>query len=142
MRFSPGQSLKGVQINKVFIGSCTNSRISDLRIAAQIFKGRKVDPSVTVLVVPGSQQVKKQAEEEGLADIFIESGAQWRHAGCSMCLAMNADRLVGDEICASTSNRNFIGRQGSVLGRTLLMSPAMAAVAAIQGSVGDVREWL
>lgn len=142
MKFKPGQRIKGVKIDKVFIGSCTNSRISDLRVAAGIMKGKKVASGIKVLVVPGSQQVKSQAEAEGLHEIFMESGAEWRHAGCSMCLGMNPDRLIGDEICASTSNRNFIGRQGSPTGRTLLMSPAMAAAAAIEGFVVDVRQWV
>jgi 3-isopropylmalate/(R)-2-methylmalate dehydratase large subunit len=142
MGFQSGQSLKNQKIDVVFIGSCTNSRITDLREAAGLLKGKKIAPNTHVLVVPGSQSVKKQAEEEGLHDVFLSAGAEWRDAGCSMCLAMNTDKLVGNQLCASTSNRNFIGRQGSPTGRTLLMSPAMAAAAAITGCVTDVRELL
>lgn len=139
MKFSPEQPIAGTPVDVVFIGSCTNSRLSDLREAAQVFKGRRIAKGKKVIVVPGSQQVKTAAEAEGLHEIFASAGAEWRHAGCSMCLAMNPDRLVGDQICASTSNRNFMGRQGSPTGRTLLMSPAMAAAAAITGQVTDVR---
>jgi len=142
MKFSPGMSLIGQKIDVAFIGSCTNSRISDLREAARYMAGKKVAAHVQAIVVPGSQQVKKQAEEEGLDRVFKDAGAQWRDAGCSMCLAMNPDKLVGDQLCAATSNRNFMGRQGSTTGRTLLMSPAMAAVAAITGHVQDVREFI
>jgi 3-isopropylmalate/(R)-2-methylmalate dehydratase large subunit len=142
MGFQSGQSLKNQKVDVVFIGSCTNSRITDLREAAGLLKGKKVAPNTHVLVVPGSQNVKKQAEEEGLHDIFLTAGAEWRDAGCSMCLAMNTDKLIGNQLCASTSNRNFIGRQGSPTGRTLLMSPAMAAAAAMTGCVTDVRELL
>jgi len=142
MKLTPGQPIEGVGVDVVFIGSCTNSRISDLREAAAILNGKKVHPKVKVLVVPGSQQVKDQAEAEGLNTVFSEAGAEWRNPGCSMCLAMNPDQLVGDQICASTSNRNFMGRQGSPTGRTLLMSPAMAAAAAITGYVTDVRKWI
>ena len=134
--------IKGLKIDVAFIGSCTNGRISDLREAARVAQGNKVDPRVRALVVPGSQQVRAQAETEGLHEIFLEAGFEWRAAGCSMCLAMNPDKLVGREICASSSNRNFKGRQGSPTGRTLLMSPAMVAAAAIHGSVADVREML
>ena len=137
-----GQAIAGTPIDVAFIGSCTNSRISDLREAAGVARGRQVDPRVRALVVPGSEQVKLQAESEGLDKIFSEAGFQWREAGCSMCLAMNPDKLVGREICASSSNRNFKGRQGSASGRTLLMSPAMVAAAAIHGKVTDVREML
>jgi len=137
-----GQAIAGTPIDVAFIGSCTNSRISDLRAAAEVARGRRVDPRVRALVVPGSEQVKLQAESEGLDKIFTEAGFQWREAGCSMCLAMNPDKLVGREICASSSNRNFKGRQGSASGRTLLMSPAMVAAAAIHGVVIDVREIL
>jgi 3-isopropylmalate/(R)-2-methylmalate dehydratase large subunit len=140
MKLRPGQPIRGFKINVAFIGSCTNSRISDLREAAKILGGRKVAANVRTLVVPGSQQVKKQAEAEGLHEIFKSAGAEWREAGCSMCLAMNPDRLVGDQVCASSSNRNFMGRQGSPTGRTLLMSPAMVAWAAVNGAVADVRE--
>ncbi|HXL73890.1 MAG TPA: aconitase family protein, partial [bacterium] len=134
--------IKGTPINVAFIGSCTNGRISDLREAAKVAKGRKVSKSVRAFVVPGSQQVKIQAEKEGLDKIFTEAGFEWREAGCSMCLAMNPDKLQGNEISASSSNRNFIGRQGSKTGRTMLMSPAMVAAAAIEGKVADIREVL
>ena len=141
MGWEPGKPLLGTPIDVAFIGSCTNSRLSDLRAAARIAKGRKVSASVRALVVPGSVEVKLQAEKEGLDQIFTEAGFQWREAGCSMCLAMNPDKLNGREICASSSNRNFIGRQGSPGGRTLLMSPAMVAAAAVSGKVVDVREF-
>ena len=139
MNLKPGQSMDGVKIDVVFIGSCTNSRIEDLRAAANVVKDQKVSKGVRAIVVPGSQQVAKQSIKEGLDQIFIEAGLEWRQPGCSMCLAMNPDRLHGEEICASTSNRNFIGRQGSPHGRTLLMSPPMAAAAAISGAVTDIR---
>ena len=142
MAFKEGEPLTSIPVNVAFIGSCTNGRVSDLREAAHILKGKKVNQNVRAMVVPGSQQVAKQAVAEGLDKIFIEAGAEWRNAGCSMCLAMNPDRLNGNEICASSSNRNFIGRQGSPTGRTLLMSPAMVASAAIYGHVFDVREVL
>ncbi len=141
MGFDEGQAIKGVSIDVAFIGSCTNSRISDLREAARIVEGKKVNPNVQALVVPGSIKVKEQAVEEGLDKIFSDAGFEWREAGCSMCLAMNPDKLQGRELSASSSNRNFIGRQGSPVGRTLLMSPAMVAAAAIQGEVVDVREF-
>jgi 3-isopropylmalate/(R)-2-methylmalate dehydratase large subunit len=140
MDLTENQPIAGQKIDVAFIGSCTNSRISDLREAAAIAKGRKVSDGVRALVVPGSQLVAKQAEEEGLDKIFTAAGFQWREAGCSMCLAMNPDKLVGNEMSASSSNRNFKGRQGSPTGRTLLMSPAMVAAAAINGCVTDVRE--
>ncbi len=140
MGFKEGSPILGQEINVAFIGSCTNGRISDLRVAAEIAKGRKVNPKVRALVVPGSKRVAKQAEAEGLDKIFIEAGFQWRNAGCSMCLAMNSDKLKGREISASSSNRNFIGRQGSPTGRTLLMSPAMVAAAAVTGKVVDSRD--
>lgn len=140
MELQAGQSMKGVKIDVAFIGSCTNGRISDLREAAEIARGRKVAPGVKALVVPGSKLIAKQAIAEGLDKIFSEAGFEWREAGCSMCLAMNPDKLKGREICASSSNRNFKGRQGSPTGRTLLMSPAMVAAAAIEGHVTDVRE--
>ena len=136
------QPIRGVKINVAFIGSCTNGRISDLREAAAIAKGRQVAAGVKALVVPGSQLVREQAISEGLDKIFEKAGFQWREAGCSMCLAMNPDKLQGREVCASSSNRNFKGRQGSPTGRTLLMSPAMVAAAAISGCVSDVRELL
>lgn len=138
MDLQPGQKLSDVAIDKVFIGSCTNSRIEDLRAAAAIVRGRKVAAGVQALVVPGSEQVKAQAEAEGLDKIFIEAGFEWRLPGCSMCLAMNNDRLQPGERCASTSNRNFEGRQGRA-GRTHLVSPAMAAAAAITGHFADIR---
>ena len=140
MDLKPGTPLKEVKIDRVFIGSCTNGRIEDLRAAAEIARGKKVAAHVGAMVVPGSGLVKAQAEEEGLDDIFIEAGFEWREPGCSMCLAMNADRLEPGERCASTSNRNFEGRQGRG-GRTHLMSPAMAAAAAIAGHIADVREF-
>ncbi len=136
------QPIRGLKINVAFIGSCTNGRISDLREAAAIAKGRHVATGVKALVVPGSQQVREQAISEGLDKIFEAAGFQWREAGCSMCLAMNPDKLQGREVCASSSNRNFKGRQGSPTGRTLLMSPAMVAAAAISGCVSDVRDLL
>ena len=141
MGWQPGSPILGTPINVAFIGSCTNSRMTDLRAAAKIAKGRKVKAGIRALVVPGSAEVKKLAEQEGLHNIFKEAGFEWREAGCSMCLAMNPDKLNGREICASSSNRNFIGRQGSPGGRTLLMSPAMVAAAAMNGKVVDVREY-
>lgn len=142
MGLQPDQPMTTIQLDRVFIGSCTNSRIEDLRIAASIVKGRKVAGSIKqALVVPGSGLVKAQAEREGLADIFLSAGFEWRAAGCSMCLAMNPDRLQPGEHCASTSNRNFEGRQG-YRGRTHLVSPAMAAAAAVSGHFVDVRELL
>ncbi len=139
MGLTPGTPLRDVEINTVFIGSCTNGRIEDLRAAAAILKGKKVKEGLRAMIVPGSGLVRAQAEEEGLADIFIEAGFEWRLAGCSMCLAMNPDQLSPGERCAATSNRNFEGRQGRG-GRTHLMSPAMAAAAAITGKLTDVRE--
>ena len=141
MGWQPGAPMLGTPINVAFIGSCTNARLADLRAAAKIVKGRKVSSKVRALVVPGSAEVKKLAEGEGLHEIFTAAGFQWREAGCSMCLAMNPDKLNGREISASSSNRNFIGRQGSPQGRTLLMSPAMVAAAALNGKVVDVREY-
>jgi len=142
MELEASQPIKGQKIDVAFIGSCTNSRISDLREAAEVARGRKVADHVRTLVVPGSQAVLRQAEAEGLDTVFTEAGFDWRGAGCSMCLAMNPDKLVGREMCASSSNRNFKGRQGSPTGRTLLMSPAMVAAAAINGCVTDVREMM
>jgi 3-isopropylmalate/(R)-2-methylmalate dehydratase large subunit len=141
MGWQPGAPILGTPINVAFIGSCTNGRLADLRAAAKIAKGRKVNPAVRALVVPGSAAVKQLAEQEGLNEIFEAAGFQWREAGCSMCLAMNPDKLNGREICASSSNRNFIGRQGSPQGRTMLMSPAMVAAAALNGKVVDVRDY-
>jgi 3-isopropylmalate/(R)-2-methylmalate dehydratase large subunit len=142
MGFNPGSAIQGTSIDVAFIGSCTNGRISDLREAAGIVKGRKVASTVRALAVPGSMEIARQAEQEGLDRIFTEAGFQWRGAGCSMCLAMNPDKLNGREISASSSNRNFIGRQGSPTGRTLLMSPAMVAAAAIEGRVVDIRNFV
>ncbi|WP_455382003.1 3-isopropylmalate dehydratase large subunit [Salinispira pacifica] len=139
MRLKPGQRMEETKIDVAFIGSCTNGRISDLRAAAEVVQGRKVAEGVKAFVVPGSMQVRVQAIAEGLDKIFTAAGFEWREAGCSMCLAMNPDKLSGDQISASSSNRNFIGRQGSPTGRTLLMSPAMVAAAAIAGRVTDVR---
>jgi 3-isopropylmalate/(R)-2-methylmalate dehydratase large subunit len=139
MGLTPGTKLEDVKVDRVFIGSCTNGRIEDLRAAAAIAKGKKVSSHVSAMVVPGSGLVKEQAEEEGLDKVFIEAGFDWREPGCSMCLAMNADKLAPGERCASTSNRNFEGRQGRG-GRTHLMSPAMAAAAAITGHLTDVRK--
>ncbi|ACK64320.1 3-isopropylmalate dehydratase, large subunit [Rippkaea orientalis PCC 8801] len=140
MQLSPGAPIKGTKVDVCFIGSCTNGRISDLREAAKFAQGHHVSPGVKAFVVPGSERVKVQAEAEGLDKIFVEAGFEWREAGCSMCLAMNPDKLQGDQISASSSNRNFKGRQGSSTGRTLLMSPAMVVAAAINGQVSDVRE--
>jgi len=140
MGLEAGQPIRGQSIDVAFIGSCTNSRLSDLREAAAIASGRRVADGVRALVVPGSQQVAEEAEALGLDRVFSEAGFQWRAAGCSMCLAMNPDKLQGREMCASSSNRNFKGRQGSPTGRTLLMSPAMVAAAAVTGQVTDVRE--
>ena len=142
MGLTGGAPIKGTKVDVAFVGSCTNSRMSDLREAARIAKGQRVASHVTALVVPGSQAVLAAAEREGLDRVFREAGFEWRGAGCSMCLAMNPDRLVGRQVCASSSNRNFKGRQGSPTGRTLLMSPAMVAAAAIAGEVTDVREVL
>jgi len=141
MGLQPGQSLLGQKVDVVFIGSCTNSRISDLRLAASLLKGRKVADSVRVMVVPGSQDVKKQAEQEGLDKIFKASGAEWREAGCSLCIAMNGDNLQPGQYAVSTSNRNFEGRQGKG-GRTFLASPITAAASAINGVVTDPRTML
>jgi 3-isopropylmalate/(R)-2-methylmalate dehydratase large subunit len=138
MALEPGKPLLGHPVDVVFVGSCTNSRISDLRAAADVLKGRKVSPSVRMLVVPGSQQIKRQAEAEGLDQVFRAAGAEWREAGCSMCIAMNGDQLSPGEYSVSTSNRNFEGRQGKG-GRTFLASPLTAAASAITGKVTDVR---
>jgi 3-isopropylmalate/(R)-2-methylmalate dehydratase large subunit len=140
MGLTPGTRLVDVPIDRVFIGSCTNGRIEDLRAAAEIARGRKVASNVSAMVVPGSGLVKAEAEREGLDKIFIEAGFEWRLQGCSMCLAMNADRIEPGQRCASTSNRNFEGRQGRG-GRTHLLSPAMAAAAAIKGTLADVRDY-
>jgi 3-isopropylmalate/(R)-2-methylmalate dehydratase large subunit len=141
MDLKPGTSMADIPVNKVFLGSCTNGRIEDLRAAAEIVKGRKVNQYVQAIVVPGSGRVRRQAEKEGLDKIFIAAGFEWRYAGCSMCLGMNDDQLKPGERCASSSNRNFEGRQGPG-GRTHLMSPQMAAAAAIEGKITDVRKFL
>ncbi|MGB0374763.1 MAG: 3-isopropylmalate dehydratase large subunit [Opitutales bacterium] len=140
MSFEGGSKLKGKKIDVAFLGSCTNGRLSDLKEVAHYLKGKKVAEGVKAIVVPGSQVVAKIAQSLGLDKIFIEAGFEWRGAGCSMCLAMNPDKLVGNQLCASSSNRNFKGRQGSPTGRTLLMSPIMVAAAAITGEVSDARE--
>lgn len=140
MKISPGAPIKGTPIDVAFIGSCTNGRISDLEEVASQLNGHKVKEGIKAIVVPGSQVVSKLAEEKGLDKIFRDAGFEWRFAGCSMCLAMNPDKLIGDQLCASSSNRNFKGRQGSPTGRTMLMSPTMVAAAAITGVITDSRE--
>jgi 3-isopropylmalate/(R)-2-methylmalate dehydratase large subunit len=139
MALEPGTPIREIAIDRVFIGSCTNARIEDLRAAAAVASGRHVAPTVRAMVVPGSAKVKRQAEDEGLDRVFTTAGFEWRQAGCSMCLGMNPDILQPGERCASTSNRNFEGRQGAG-GRTHLVSPAMAAAAAVTGHFTDVRE--
>ncbi|HXZ42208.1 MAG TPA: aconitase family protein, partial [Terriglobales bacterium] len=140
MGLTPGTPIEKIALDRVFIGSCTNSRLEDLRAAARIAKGYRVAPTVRAMVVPGSQAVKRAAEREGLNRIFQEAGFEWRESGCSMCLGMNPDILQPGERCASTSNRNFEGRQGRG-GRTHLVSPMMAAAAAISGHFTDIRNW-
>jgi 3-isopropylmalate/(R)-2-methylmalate dehydratase large subunit len=140
MGLNPGTPIENIAVDRVFIGSCTNSRIEDLRAAARVAKGQRVNPKVRAMVVPGSQAIKRAAEEEGLHRIFLDAGFEWRESGCSMCLGMNPDILQPGERCASTSNRNFEGRQGRG-GRTHLVSPAMAAAAAIAGHFTDIRKW-
>jgi len=142
MDLQPGQPIRGTKVDVCFIGSCTNGRISDLREAARFAQGKQVAAGVKAFVVPGSERVKQQAEAEGLDQIFLAAGFEWRQPGCSMCLAMNPDKLQGRQLSASSSNRNFKGRQGSASGRTLLMSPAMVVAAAVTGQVSDVRELL
>ena len=142
MDLQPGSPIDGLPVDVCFIGSCTNGRLSDLRAAAAIAQGRSVAEGIKAFVVPGSEQVQKAAEAEGLHTIFLKAGFEWREPGCSMCLAMNPDRLEGRQVSASSSNRNFKGRQGSASGRTLLMSPAMVAAAAVHGRVTDVRQLL
>ncbi len=142
MHLHPGAPIEGTKVDVCFIGSCTNGRITDLREAAKFAQGRHVAAGVKAFVVPGSERVKKQAEAEGLDQIFLAAGFEWREAGCSMCLAMNPDKLQGDQLSASSSNRNFKGRQGSSSGRTLLMSPAMVVAAAVTGRVSDIRDLL
>ena len=140
MGLTPGTRITDIRLDRIFIGSCTNGRMEDLRAAAKVVEGRHVNGNLNAMVVPGSGLVKEQAEAEGLDRIFKAAGFEWREPGCSMCLAMNADKLAPEERCASTSNRNFEGRQG-YKGRTHLVSPAMAAAAAIAGHFVDIREW-
>ncbi|WP_135534378.1 3-isopropylmalate dehydratase large subunit [Halostella pelagica] len=140
MRVEPGDTMEGYDIDVAFLGSCTNARLPDLRRAARIVEGREVHDDVRAMVVPGSQRVQRAAEEEGLKETFEAAGFDWRNAGCSMCLGMNEDQLEGDEACASSSNRNFVGRQGSKDGRTVLMNPRMVVAAAVNGEVTDVRD--
>ena len=140
MQLPGGTPIKGVKIDVAFIGSCTNGRLSDFREAARYLQGHKVAPGVKAIAVPGSQITATQCEQEGLDKVFEEAGFEWRAAGCSMCLAMNPDKLVGDQLCASSSNRNFKGRQGSPVGRTVLMSPVMVCAAAVSGEITDARE--
>jgi 3-isopropylmalate/(R)-2-methylmalate dehydratase large subunit len=140
MKLPAGRAIKGTKIDVAFLGSCTNGRLSDFQEVAKYIKGKKVAPGVKAIAVPGSQIVALQCEKQGIDKVLSEAGFEWRAAGCSMCLAMNPDKLVGDQLCASSSNRNFKGRQGSPTGRTLLMSPVMVAAAAVTGSVADARE--
>ena len=140
MQLPGGTPIKGVKIDVAFIGSCTNGRLRDFREAAKYLKGHKVAPGVKAIAVPGSQITAVLCEQEGLDKIFVEAGFEWRAAGCSMCLAMNPDKLIGDQLCASSSNRNFKGRQGSPVGRTILMSPVMVCAAAVKGEIADARE--
>ena len=142
MGWEEGSKMIGRPIDIAFVGSCTNGRLSDLQAAAEIIKGHKVAPTVKMWVVPGSMKIKVEAEQLGLDKIFKEAGAEWREAGCSLCLAMNPDKLKGRQVSASSSNRNFKGRQGSPTGRTILMSPAMVAAAAIEGKITDVRKYI
>ena len=142
MQLTPGTPIQGTKIDVCFIGSCTNGRLSDLQEAAKFAEGKHVAEGVKAFVVPGSERVKKEAEAAGLDRVFLAAGFEWREAGCSMCLAMNPDKLQGSQISASSSNRNFKGRQGSSTGRTLLMSPAMVVAAAVKGEVSDVRKFL
>jgi 3-isopropylmalate/(R)-2-methylmalate dehydratase large subunit len=140
MDLSPGTPIQDIRLDRIFIGSCTNSRIGDLRAAAEVVKGRRVSGDLVAMVVPGSQQVKAQAEREGLDEVFRSAGFDWRSAGCSMCLGMNPDIAAPGERVASTSNRNFEGRQGRGA-RSHLVSPQMAAAAAVEGHFVDIREW-
>jgi 3-isopropylmalate/(R)-2-methylmalate dehydratase large subunit len=142
MEVEPGQSMLGYDVDVAFLGTCTNGRVSDFVEAARVLEGRTVDEGVRALAVPGSESVRAECERRGIDETFINAGFQWRRAGCSMCLAMNDDALEGDEVCASSSNRNFVGRQGSKDGRTVLMSPGMVAAAAVAGEITDVREYL
>jgi 3-isopropylmalate/(R)-2-methylmalate dehydratase large subunit len=140
MKLIPGAPIKGTKIDVAFLGSCTNGRLSDFQEVARFLKGRRVAPGVKAIAVPGSQGVGLLCAELGIDQVFRDAGFEWRNAGCSMCLAMNPDKLVGDQLCASSSNRNFKGRQGSPTGRTILMSPIMVAAAAVTGAVADARE--
>ncbi|HEX7022612.1 MAG TPA: 3-isopropylmalate dehydratase large subunit, partial [Trueperaceae bacterium] len=140
MQLDPGAPIRGTKIDVAFFGSCTNARLTDFVEVAKYLRGRRVSPAVRAIAVPGSQLVKRHCEEMGIDRVFREAGFEWRDAGCSMCLAMNPDKLVGDELCASSSNRNFKGRQGSATGRTVLMSPVMVAAAAVTGEISDARE--
>ncbi|MEM7012712.1 MAG: aconitase family protein, partial [Verrucomicrobiota bacterium] len=140
MKLEPGQAIAGMKIDVCFVGSCTNGRVSDFREVANHIQGTKVADGVKALAVPGSQIVDVLCKKEGIDKIFEEAGWEWREAGCSMCLAMNPDKLIGDQLCASSSNRNFKGRQGSPTGRTILMSPVMVAAAAVSGQVADARK--
>jgi 3-isopropylmalate/(R)-2-methylmalate dehydratase large subunit len=142
MDLEPGESMLGYDVDVAFLGTCTNGRVSDFEVAAGILEGRTIDEDVRALAVPGSETVRQRCEERGLDETFIEAGFEWRRAGCSMCLAMNDDSLAGAEVCASSSNRNFVGRQGSKEGRTVLMSPAMVAAAAVAGEVTDPRRFV
>jgi len=139
MQLQGGQAIAGTPVNVAFLGSCTNARLSDFREVAAVLRGRQVAPGVRAIAVPGSTLVKEACEREGIDRVLIDAGFEWRAAGCSMCLAMNPDKLRGDELCASSSNRNFKGRQGSATGRTVLMSPVMVAAAAVTGVVADAR---
>jgi 3-isopropylmalate/(R)-2-methylmalate dehydratase large subunit len=139
MKLPPGAAIQGTKINVAFLGSCTNGRLSDFQEVAKFLRGRRVAPGVKAIAVPGSQGVGVLCASLGIDQVFREAGFEWREAGCSMCLAMNPDKLVGDQLCASSSNRNFKGRQGSPTGRTLLMSPLMVAAAAVTGQVSDAR---
>jgi len=140
MKLQPGRPIKGTKIDVAFLGSCTNGRLSDLQEVAKYLQGKKIKSGIKAIVVPGSQGVAALAESMGLAEVFRNAGFEWRGAGCSMCLAMNPDKLIGDQLCASSSNRNFKGRQGSPTGRTVLMSPLMVAAAAVTGEISDARE--
>jgi 3-isopropylmalate/(R)-2-methylmalate dehydratase large subunit len=140
MQIPANTPIQGTRIDVAFIGSCTNGRISDFQAVAEVIKGKKVAAHVKAIAVPGSEKVDAEARALGLHEVFTEAGFEWRKPGCSMCLAMNPDKLVGDQVCASSSNRNFVGRQGSSTGRTILMSPIMVAASAIEGSVADARD--
>jgi 3-isopropylmalate/(R)-2-methylmalate dehydratase large subunit len=140
MKLTPGAPIQGTKIDVAFLGSCTNGRLSDFQEVARFLKGRKVAAGVKAIAVPGSQIVALQCIAQEIDKVFSDAGFEWREAGCSMCLAMNPDKLIGDQLCASSSNRNFKGRQGSPTGRTILMSPLMVVAAAVTGSIADARE--